>query len=212
MYKKIFIVLCGMLLGNFSMSGQRFHEWELSFVDRMNSPKWSQNNWIQPYSNSVIYGSVLSSGWVMATPFFENKEKKWNKLGYEMGGVVAGMALNYAVTFSAKKLVQRPRPFTDDPARIHPSYRPKDFSFPSGHASSAFNWATSMVLYAHFHYGKSPWWVTVPAYTYATSIAVSRLVMGVHYPSDIVMGAIVGTASSLISWKLTQGLYLRKNG
>ena len=89
MYKKIFIVLCGMLLGNISMSGQRFHEWELSFVDRMNSPKWSQNNWIQPYSNSVIYGSVLSSAWVMATPFFENKEKKWNKLGYEMGGVVA---------------------------------------------------------------------------------------------------------------------------
>ncbi len=212
MYKKIFIVLCGILLGNFSMSGQRFHEWELSFVDRMNSPKWSQNNWIQPYSNSVIYGSVLSSAWVMATPFFENKEKKWNKLGYEMGGVVAGMALNYAVTFSAKKLVQRPRPFTDDPARIDPSYRPKDFSFPSGHTSSAFNWATSMVLYAHFHYGKSPWWVTVPVYTYATSIAVSRLVMGVHYPSDIVMGAIVGTASSLISWKLTQGLYLRKNG
>ncbi len=212
MYKKIFIVLCGILLGNFSMSGQRFHEWELSFVDRMNSPKWSQNNWIQPYSNSVIYGSVLSSAWVMATPIFENKDKKWNKLGYEMGGLVAGMALNYAVTFSAKKLVQRPRPFTDDPARIDPSYRPKDFSFPSGHASSAFNWATSMVLYAHFHYGKSPWWVTVPAYTYATSIAVSRLVMGVHYPSDIVMGAIVGTASSLISWKLTQGLYLRKNG
>lgn len=212
MYKKIFIALCGILLGNFSMSGQRFHEWELSFVDRMNSPKWSQNNWIQPYSNSVIYGSVLTSAWVMATPFFENKEKKWNKLGYEMGGVVAGMALNYAVTFSAKKLVQRPRPFTDDPARIDPSYRPKDFSFPSGHTSSAFNWATSMVLYAHFHYGKSPWWVTVPAYTYATSIAVSRLVMGVHYPSDIVMGAIVGTASSLISWKLTQGMYLRKNG
>ncbi len=212
MYKKIFIVLCGILLGNFSMSGQRFHEWELSFVDRMNSPKWSQNNWIQPYSNSVIYGSVLSSAWVMATPIFENKDKKWNKLGYEMGGLVAGMALNYAVTFSAKKLVQRPRPFTDDPARIDPSYRPKDFSFPSGHTSSAFNWATSMVLYAHFHYGKSPWWVTVPVYTYATSIAVSRLVMGVHYPSDIVMGAIVGTASSLISWKLTQGMYLRKNG
>jgi undecaprenyl-diphosphatase len=154
---------------------------------------------------------VVTPFFVLATPLFENKEKKWSKLGYEMGGLAAGMALNYAVTFSTKRLVQRSRPFTDDPARIDPSYKPKDYSFPSGHASSAFNWATSIVLYAHFHYGKSPWWITVPAYTYATSIAMSRLVMGVHYPSDILMGALVGTASSLISWKLTQFCYNKKS-
>ncbi len=189
---------------------QRFHEWEIGTVDRCNTPKLAQSNWIQPYSNSIIYGSAVTPILVLATPLFENKDKKWSKLGFEMGGLAAGMALNYAVTFSTKRLVQRPRPFTDDPARIDPSYKPKDYSFPSGHASSAFNWATSIVMYAHFHYGKSPWWITVPAYTYATSIAVSRLVMGVHYPSDVLMGALVGTASSLISWKLTQFCYTKK--
>jgi undecaprenyl-diphosphatase len=210
MYKRIFILLSWLSFCLIQSHAQRFHQWEINLVDRCNTPKLAQNNWIQPYSNSIIYGSALTPAWFLAAPLFENKEKKWSKLGYEMGGIAAGMALNYAVTFSAKKLVQRPRPFTHDPARIDPSYQPKDFSFPSGHSSSAFNWATSIVLYAHFHYGKSPWWITVPAYTYATSIAVSRLVMGVHYPSDVVVGALIGTASSLISWKLTQFYYTKR--
>ena len=210
MHKRIFVLLSVLTLYFTHGNAQRFHKWEMSFVDRCNTPKLAHSNWVQPYSNSVIYGSAVTPFFVLATPLFENKEKKWSKLGYEMGGLAAGMALNYAVTFSTKRLVQRPRPFTDDPARIDPSYKPKDYSFPSGHASSAFNWATSIVLYAHFHYGKSPWWITVPAYTYATSIAMSRLVMGVHYPSDILMGALIGTASSLISWKLTQFCYAKK--
>jgi undecaprenyl-diphosphatase len=211
MHKRIIVLLSLLTLYFVHGNAQRFHEWEIGLVDRCNTSKLAHSNWVQPYSNSVIYGSAVTPFIVLATPLFENKEKKWSKLGYEMGGLAAGMALNYAVTFSTKRLVQRPRPFTDDPARIDPSYKPKDYSFPSGHASSAFNWATSIVLYAHFHYGKSPWWITVPAYTYATSIAMSRLVMGVHYPSDILMGALVGTASSLISWKLTQFCYNKKS-
>jgi membrane-associated phospholipid phosphatase len=58
-------------------------------------------------------------------------------------------------------------------------------SFPSGHASAAFSWAT---VFAE-HYGAK---VGVPAYTIASLIAVSRLAHKSHYLSDIVAGATLG--------------------
>jgi undecaprenyl-diphosphatase len=66
---------------------------------------------------------------------------------------------------------------------------PRTFSFPSGHAASAFAFAT----------GASRGWpaatpVLVPA---AATVAYSRVHTGVHYPSDVVVGATIGAASGL---------------
>lgn len=67
----------------------------------------------------------------------------------------------------------------------------KDWSFPSGHASASF--ASAVVIYKSCHRG-----IGVPALILAFAISLSRLYVGVHYPSDVIVGMIIGTLIALI--------------
>lgn len=68
-------------------------------------------------------------------------------------------------------------------------------SFPSGHTSDVFALATSLSL------SFPKWYVVVPSYLYAGSVAYSRLHLGVHYPSDVLAGMILGTTSSILTYR-----------
>jgi undecaprenyl-diphosphatase len=84
-----------------------------------------------------------------------------------------------------KNLVQRPRPFVTftDLQIIIPT--PSEFSFPSGHTSSSF--AAAGVFYKHL-----PKKIGVPAIVLAGLIGLSRLYVGVHYPTDVIAGILMG--------------------
>jgi undecaprenyl-diphosphatase len=87
-----------------------------------------------------------------------------------------------------KNLVQRPRPYLSLPElRVLVPLR-SDFSFPSGHASTSFACAFVMTRMN----GRRWAWV----YIVAAMIALSRLFVGVHYPSDVLAGALFGTLSA----------------
>jgi len=94
------------------------------------------------------------------------------------GAVVTAYVLNTAL----KLVVRRKRPHLEAlPALIS---TPTSLSFPSAHASSSFAAAraySSLVPAA-------------PLYAVATAMALSRVYLGVHYPSDIAVGALLGTA------------------
>lgn len=201
--KLIIPLLALLLLLSQNMSAQNNHNWDITLVDKLNHKGVSSNTWIQPYSNSVIYMTAATPILFATKPLFEKKENKWKKCLFELGAMSSGLVVNNLVTFQMKKAFERARPFDAYPNLIYPAYRPTDYSFPSGHTSGAFQWATTMVLYSKFHYGKSPWWISAPVYAYAGSIAWSRMAMGVHYPTDVLAGAIIGSCSSWISWKLT---------
>lgn len=66
-----------------------------------------------------------------------------------------------------------------------------DASFPSGHASAAF--ASAVVIYK-----SCKRWLGIPVLTLAFVIAVTRLYVGVHYPSDVIAGMVIGTLIALI--------------
>ena len=68
------------------------------------------------------------------------------------------------------------------------------WSFPSGHACSSFAVATALFLAFP---GRGAW-----AYIPAALIALSRLYVGVHYPTDIIVGALVGTVVAIICHRL----------
>lgn len=89
-----------------------------------------------------------------------------------------------------KPLVARPRPFALRPEVLRLIPPPSDFSFPSGHTAASF--AATAALWR----GKSRLWI--PAVVLAAAIGLSRLYLGVHYPSDVLCGALLGIFCGLI--------------
>jgi len=98
-----------------------------------------------------------------------------------------------AISILSKFLFGRSRPYTGKGAhdwRWVGRHRRDTRSFPSGHAASAFSMATAVAK------RYTDWWVQVPAYTLATGAAFQRIDSGVHWASDVFVGAALGFAVS----------------
>src|SRR5579862_1073651 len=111
----------------------------------------------------------------------------WQRLA-QLG--VALLVATITVNVIVKPLVDRHRPFTSIPAVTVIDERPHDASFPSGHAGNAF--AAAVVLARALPQWQAVWW------TLAVLIAYSRIYVGVHYPADVVGGAILGALSATL--------------
>ncbi len=117
---------------------------------------------------------------------------------------LAGIGINAVITYGIKHTADRNRPFVTYPD-IQPYKYYTSNSMPSGHTSFAFAVATSVSL----QYPK--WYVILPAYAWAGSVGSSRLYLGVHYPSDVVAGALIGAGSAFIAYKGQQWLLGKKH-
>jgi undecaprenyl-diphosphatase len=99
--------------------------------------------------------------------------------------VVVADALADGLAELGKAIVQRHRPFEHE---LGPPM--SSWSFPSGHSATSFACATVLSAFA-------PRW-RVPFFLLATLIALSRLYNGVHYPTDVVAGAVLGVLTALL--------------
>lgn len=139
-----------------------------------------------PFLDSImIFITTLGNGgiiWIAATVVLLIP-KKTRKVGIMSGVALLGsLIINNNII---KNLVQRPRPFVTftDLQIIIPI--PSEFSFPSGHTASSF--AAAGVFYSNL-----PKKFGVPAVILAGLIGLSRLYVGVHYPTDVIAGIIMG--------------------
>lgn len=106
------------------------------------------------------------------------------------------------ITVVSKQLIKRERPYLRY-AELEPVVFENSYSMPSGHTSTAFATATSLSL----SYPK--WYVIAPSFIWAGSVGYSRMHLGVHYPSDVLIGALVGSGSALLMHKANH--WLNKN-
>lgn len=99
-----------------------------------------------------------------------------------------------------KRWTRRPRPFASD-VRIRAWVAPLDeFGFPSGHTLHAV--AFTLVALAHF---PQLAWLLIP---FTASVGASRVVLGLHYPSDVIAATVIGTGLAGLSLWLLPGVGL----
>ena len=134
------------------------------------------------------------------------------QLSYLIGAIVVNLWL--------KVVIARPRPYSDPEGIYYPlwlmlgSHTESDFSFPSGHTNAAF--ATMVPI---FLLGKKNWsWL---ALLFGVLMGISRIYLVVHFPSDVLGGAITGTIAGILGMLITSripadskwyGWDLRKSG
>ena len=115
-------------------------------------------------------------------------------------GIATGLAsvtATYVVQKWIKPVFRRARPAVDRGALVV-GVRPLDHSFPSGHSASSFAAATALSIY----YPKA----APLAFTLATGVGLSRVHLGVHYPSDAAVGAVVGIGiGTFVGWLVSKG-------
>jgi len=146
---------------------------------RMN--RWRAPRWIRYW---MLAATRMGDGWL------------WYSLAVVL--LAAGGAQKFAAVGAAgsaalvgvgvfkilKRISHRPRPCQIEPhcwSRVLP---PDKFSFPSGHTMTAFSIA---LVLSYFYRG-----MEIPLYFMAASIALSRVVLGMHFLSDVLAGAILG--------------------
>ncbi|RYZ91705.1 MAG: phosphatase PAP2 family protein [Sphingobacteriaceae bacterium] len=160
--------------------------------DNPNSRFWHQT------SNSAYWaGAALPAGTLIYGLINDDENAK--HMSYDL---FISLGANVLLTDVLKKSFNRTRPMDKYPGMIFSSPS-NDMSLPSGHTSLAFATATTLSLQF------KKWYVIVPAYAWAGSVAYSRMYLGKHYPSDIIGGAIVGVGSGFASHWLNRKLFKR---
>jgi len=99
-----------------------------------------------------------------------------------------------------KPLVARPRPYMMDGSVTLLIPKLRDFSFPSGHTGSGFAVVTALLFSKTKIFEKFPLWI--PLGVLAALIAVSRLYLFVHYPTDVLAGAAFGILFGYLSVRI----------
>lgn len=109
---------------------------------------------------------------------------------------LAALVLGFVSSEALKSLVMQPRPFVSLPDVRLLISPPSSYSFPSVNATYAFAASSGASLTSRRLLGRLPIWVW-GFLALAVAVSYSRVYVGVHYPSDVLSGAIIGI---LIGW------------
>lgn len=146
---------------------------------RMN--RWRAPRWIRYW---MLAATRMGDGWLWYSLAFVLLTFGGAQKFAAVGAAGTAALVGVAVFKILKRLSHRPRPCQIEPhcwSRVLP---PDRFSFPSGHTMTAFSIA---LVLSYFYHG-----VEFPLYFMALSIGVSRVVLGMHFLSDVLAGAILG--------------------
>jgi undecaprenyl-diphosphatase len=169
---------------SFAQSGlQRFDDRTLEYLEAHRTQEQTKA-WLFISNTNDYVNVAIPAGLLVAGIIDHNPDMRQNALY-----VASSTATTFLLNTLIKKLVKRPRPFISN-VHLTAVYQPSSTSFPSGHTSSAFSSATALVR----AYPK--WYVIAPAFLWSGAVGYSRMYLGVHYPSDVTAGALLGVGTA----------------
>jgi membrane-associated phospholipid phosphatase len=164
---------------------QAFLAWDRPWVGQMDA-------------NSQLWSNLLTLG---AAPILLDARIQghgWKRSAQEILVYSQILAINSGINLWTRSLHVWRRPQTHHPDYNWDQAKPEAMgSFYSGHASAAFAIATSWMLMRKDRGDENLAWL---GYGLATSIAALRVTAGKHYPSDVLVGALIGSG---IGWGIT---------
>jgi membrane-associated phospholipid phosphatase len=190
--KKIGTLILFGLIG-FVLTAQN---WDARLLQQIHTSEARRFDSYQRFVSDSYLVGVLGTPLVAGGIWLHSRSEKDLNIALE---ITVSTMLNYGLTQGLKYTINRQRPYDR-----YMDIRPKSFedspSFPSGHTSTSFATATALSL----SYPK--WYVAIPAYAWAGSVAYSRMHLGVHYPSDVLAGALLGAGSAWFTHWINQKL------
>ena len=137
------------------------------------------------YRVTDLGGAIFSTVFSLVLVLFGNDTIRL--IGFE---ALAVLALSQLAVHSLKLILSRERPYTIIEQLNTFGINLKDYSFPSGHTTASFSIATVLAL-------NIPG-ISLLTFFIATIIGISRIYLGVHYPTDVVAGIILGIGSAIL--------------
>lgn len=173
-------------------------------IDLLKSINGSTSTTLRDYSRFISNSTTvvaISTPVVMGVVAFIEKDDDLLKNALYLG---VSIGVDGVLTYGLKYGIGRPRPNVTYLTIITAYETETSLSFPSGHTSLAFATATALSI----KYPK--WYVIAPSYFWACSVGYSRMNLGVHYPSDVLAGALLGAGSAYITYKVNEWFWKKQ--
>ena len=147
---------------------------------------WIQNcvraDWLTPLVKCITYLGNAGFIWILLSLMLLLIPRQ-RRLGCMCASALVFDLLS--VNLLVKNLFARTRPYEVIEGLTNLIGKQSDFSFPSGHTAASFAVATVLVM-------RAPKKLSIPAAVLAVIISLSRLYVGVHYPTDVLGGVFIG--------------------
>lgn len=166
-------------------------------IDILRDVNLNRNTHIDPFMEGITNSAFpvcIGAPVIVYTIGLIQKDSTSTRKAIFIGESLAASAF---ISVALKSITKRERPYVTYPDLDNVTEE-SSYSFPSAHTSLAFATATSLSMI----YPK--WYVVVPSFVWASAVGYSRMHLGVHYPSDVLVGAIVGSGSAFLSYKLNK--------